>query len=275
MDKHSLFSIGDIAKIFHISAGSIRHYETLGILKPEYIDPCSNYRYYSARQFEILNTVRYLRALDMPLTQIADFLRNRDVDVIENKLLMQKKKVIEKKIELEKIENKINNRLDQIKNARSSELDQIKLVKAPECRLILIKGSLILKSTEEIEKTVSKLSEYGDEPVVFLGKVGFGISEEHLKEQSFKKYDCVFLVLDNEDTYTGKTEYFPEALCVSIRFRGVHTDAVDYYNRLIEYIHNNNMEIAGFSREITLIDFGMTTDTEKFVTEIKIPIKLK
>ena len=29
---------------------------------------------------------------------------------------------------------------------------------------------------------------------------------------------------------------------------------------------------AGFSQEITLIDDGMTSDSEKFVTEIRLPI---
>ena len=33
------------------------------------------------------------------------------------------------------------------------------------------------------------------------------------------------------------------------------------------------MRVNGFSREITLIDYGVTDDTEKFVTEICIPVK--
>ena len=32
------------------------------------------------------------------------------------------------------------------------------------------------------------------------------------------------------------------------------------------------MTITGFSREITLIDYGITNDTRKFVTEISIPV---
>ena len=64
-----LFQIGDVAKMFHISVGSLRHYEQAGLLKPEYIDENSGYRYYSTRQFEVLNTIRYLRLLDMPLNQ--------------------------------------------------------------------------------------------------------------------------------------------------------------------------------------------------------------
>jgi DNA-binding transcriptional MerR regulator len=75
-----LFSIGEMAKIFHLSVSSLRHYEALGLVTPEYVDPSTNYRYYSVRQFEPLNTIRYLRAMDMPLTEIADFLQNRDVE---------------------------------------------------------------------------------------------------------------------------------------------------------------------------------------------------
>lgn len=86
MDMPKLFSIGDVAKLFHISVSSLRHYEDVGLLTPEYIDSDSGYRYYSTRQFEVLNTIRYLRTLDLPLSEIADFLGNRDVERIEEKL---------------------------------------------------------------------------------------------------------------------------------------------------------------------------------------------
>lgn len=73
MDRAWLFSIGTIGKMFHLSVSSLRHYEAIGLLTPEYIDPESGYRYYSTRQFEVLNTIRYLRALDMPLQEISDY----------------------------------------------------------------------------------------------------------------------------------------------------------------------------------------------------------
>ena len=50
-----LFSIGEMAKIFHLSVSSLRHYEALGLVSPEYVDPSTHYRYYSVRQFEPLN----------------------------------------------------------------------------------------------------------------------------------------------------------------------------------------------------------------------------
>ena len=86
MEKSGLFQIGDIARLFHLSVGTLRHYEKRGLLQPEYVDPQTGYRYYSIRQFESLNTIRYLRVLDTPLNQIADFLKNRDVCHIQELL---------------------------------------------------------------------------------------------------------------------------------------------------------------------------------------------
>ena len=41
---------------------------------------------------------------------------------------------------------------------------------------------------------------------------------------------------------------------------------------MLDYIDKHKMQIVGFSREVTLIDYGITNDTEKFVTEICIPV---
>ena len=57
-----------------LRVGTLPHYEKQSLLQPEYIDPETRYRYYSTRQFESLNTIRYLRVLDTPLNQIADFI---------------------------------------------------------------------------------------------------------------------------------------------------------------------------------------------------------
>lgn len=267
-----LFSIGEVAKMFHLSVSSLRHYEEVGLITPERIDPDSGYRYYSVRQFEVLNTVRYLRALDMPLSEIADFLGNRDVERIKDKLLAQKLAVAEKAEELKRIERKIDNRLSAIADAEGSEFDKVKLLQKSSCRLVWVGDSLKIRGFLDMEAPIRKLESTGQEAVVFLGKVGVGISEEHLREGRFDSYDGIFLILDDEDRYGGETESIPEMLCVSVRFRGSHGEAPGQYRKLADYIAEHRLEICGFSREITMIDYGITNDTEKFVTEISIPV---
>lgn len=135
MDKEQLFSIGEVARLFHMSVSSLRHYESLGLLSPEYINPDSGYRYYSTRQFEVLNTLRYLRALDMPLPEIADFLQNRDVETIEQKLQQQKAVVEQKLSELSRIERKIDHRLSQLQDAKARVWTRLSSSKRPPAAL--------------------------------------------------------------------------------------------------------------------------------------------
>lgn len=129
-----------------------------------------------------------------------------------------------------------------------------------------------INGSADLEEPIREFDKSGTEAIVFLGKVGLGIAKEHLDIGETTRYDGIFLILDKEDVYTGKTIDLPETLCVRIRFRGSHAQAGIQYKKLLGYIKEHNMRITGFSREITLIDYGITNDTEKFVTEICIPI---
>lgn len=272
MNEKKLFSIGDVARLFHLSVSSLRHYENIGLITPAYISPDSGYRYYSAEQFEVLNTIRYLRTLDMPLSEIIDFLQNKDVRRIEEKLRQQKEIVVQKQRELQRVEHKIDNRLQWLLDAQSVPLDTVSLIQLPACRVVLAEYPLTIENFLDMEAPMRKLDQSEAEAVIFLGKVGLGISAEHLLTGQTDQYDSVFLLLDHEDIYTGKTDTLPETLCVRLRFRGSHTEAPAQYKKLLEYIEKHQMQISGSSREVTLIDYGITNNTEKFVTEICIPV---
>ena len=209
MDKPKLFQIGDVAKLFHLSVSSLRHYENVGLLTPEYIAPDTGYRYYSPRQFEALNTIRYLRALDMPLAEIADFLQNKDVDKIEEKLRHQKEVVMEKQRELQRIERKIDNRLRQLYDAQHSEFDVVKVVQSPARRMVWMEDSLKIKDFFDMELPIRRLEQSQAETAIFLGKVGVGISVENLNAGNFEQYDGIFLLLDDVDQFDGTTVQLP------------------------------------------------------------------
>ena len=42
MEEQKLFPIGEVARLFHLSVSSLRHYEAAGLLAPEYVDPSSH-----------------------------------------------------------------------------------------------------------------------------------------------------------------------------------------------------------------------------------------
>ncbi|MCI6431947.1 MAG: MerR family transcriptional regulator [Oliverpabstia sp.] len=272
MNHNGLFRIGEVSKLFHVSISILRHYDKIGLLKPEYTDPDTGYRYYSTRQFECLNTIRYLRALDMPLEKISGFLQNRNIDSIHNLLIEQQREVKRRRQELALIEHKIEKRLQQLEDALSSQLDVIKLIRNPARRLTAIRRELSPSNYLDLEYSIRELEQSEENSVTFLGKVGLGISAKNLNHHRYRPYDIVFILLDEEDQFNGKTIFLPEETCLSIRFQGGHERAPEYYEKLMSYIEQNHYSVTGFSKEITMIDYGLTDDVTRFVTEIQIPI---
>lgn len=152
-------------------------------------------------------------------------------------------------------------------------LGEITLIHSPALRLFWIDTALTAPDYSALELSTSRLAAAQAEALVFLGKVGFSVSQEHLNEGSFGQYDGEFLVLDEADRFVGDVIDLPASLCACVRFRGHHAESPAQYRRLMQFIREEGYTAAGFSREITVIDYGFTTDTEKFVTEIMIPLQ--
>ncbi|MGI5157854.1 MerR family transcriptional regulator [Microbispora sp. CA-102843] len=66
-----LLSIGQFARLARLSVKQLRHYATLGLLEPAWIDPASGYRYYRAAQARDALVIGLLRSLDVPLPVVA------------------------------------------------------------------------------------------------------------------------------------------------------------------------------------------------------------
>lgn len=191
---------------------------------------------------------------------------------MEEKLRQQKAAVVEKQQELHRIERKLDNRLHQLHTAQACQLDTIELVTLPACRMAWGAAPPTLHGSLDMEEPIRRLERSQTETVVFLGKLGVSISAERLRLGDFSRYDGFFLLLDEEDTFNGKVTFLPEALCARLRFRGSHGEAPEQYGKLMAYLRRSALKPADFSREITLIDFGITNDPGKFVTEICIPV---
>jgi DNA-binding transcriptional MerR regulator len=70
-----LVPIGQFAALTRLSPKALRLYGENGLLPPARVDPDSGYRYYRLDQVAQARLIRLLRAVDMPLAEIAAFLR--------------------------------------------------------------------------------------------------------------------------------------------------------------------------------------------------------
>lgn len=270
--KKDLYQIGEVARLFHLSISLLRHYDKTGLVTPEYTDPDTGYRYYSLKQFECLNTIRYLRALDMPLEEIADFLHNRDTGRIQELLSKQLVQVHKKQQELAMIEHQIKNRLNQIQGALSAHPGEIFLEKKAPLKLACMKKQLNPENYLDLEYSIREMEQGNSPASIFLGKVGVGLFYESLKAHRFKPYDFVFIILEEDDPIKGQVIHIPESTWAVIRFHGSHEQAPGFYEKLLSYFREQGLTPKSFALEMTLIDYGLTHDQSQFITEIQIPL---
>lgn len=271
-ERKELFTIGEIGKLFHINIRTLRYYDAAGLLKPEKTDPVTGYRYYSTKQFERLNTIKYLRALDMPIERIIRFFENKDTDTLMELLKEQQEEIRLHRERLDQIARKLERRIEQLDDALGSRLGEIRRAHLQRRQIAFLRRDIPLE--EDLEYPLRELERRNDlNAVMFLGKVGVSVSREQLLRRQFDGFSEIFVLLEQEDGYEGREEFLEENDFILIRYSGTHKDAGPYYEQLLDYMEKNRLECCGDSVEITLIDSGFTNDTEKYITELQIPVK--
>ncbi len=95
------FKIKEIARFFGMTPRMLRHYEKLGLLKPEYIDKHTGYRYYGTESYDTLAHISDFKYVGMGLDEIGRYLQGEisadDIALNFDKkiaMLMRKKALI-------------------------------------------------------------------------------------------------------------------------------------------------------------------------------------
>ncbi len=72
MNSKNKFKIGEFSKLNRITVKTLRHYEIIGLLKPNEIDEWTGYRYYDVSQFRKVSIILYLKKLGFSLSEIRE-----------------------------------------------------------------------------------------------------------------------------------------------------------------------------------------------------------
>lgn len=125
-----MFRIGEFAQIAQVSGRLLRYYDQLGLLRPQFTDASSGYRYYSAQQLPRLNRILALKSLGLTLDQVARMVDD-DVPVEEMRgMLSIRKAQIEQSLAEDQARlREIESRILQIEEQGAFQSDDV-VVKA-------------------------------------------------------------------------------------------------------------------------------------------------
>ncbi len=91
-------TIGQMARLNHISEQTLRLYDKMDLLIPQGVNPENGYRYYSIGQSAQLDLIRYYQRIGFSLKDIQSNLMSQSMDLINHQLLLRKS-ALEKEIE--------------------------------------------------------------------------------------------------------------------------------------------------------------------------------
>lgn len=267
------FSIGETAKINNVSIQALRIYDRMGLLKPAYVDPESNYRYYTIDQFIYLDLIKYSKYIGAPLKELNDVLHTKDVvtllsfikkqqDIVEKEILRLKN--ISQGIGL--IENKINYALD-LKETNTIYFRDI------EKRFII--NALLNKKDKEsdMEIKLRKLDKMLEENnIMFEGETGCLIYLDLFLNEGEICYRSLYSTLYIDDIKNKNIDIKEidggKFLCIS--YHNNEREMAVY--KLRKYIKENNIQPAGIGVEIQLFNTLEQWENDDLLYELQILI---
>lgn len=264
-----------MSKLHNVPVKTLRYYDEIGLLKPIEVDPFTRYRYYSTEQFEHLDMINYLKNLGISLKDIQFHLRKRDVHYFLQLLRRGQEETDTKMKELQLIRDRFANRIKELEATLTiTQTGVVMLKEIPERTILSLKEKM---STEpELELSVRKLEKMSyDRIPVFIGKVGFTVSEDNLRQRKFDEYDSVFLLLEENTDSTKPTQTLAAGRYACIYYRGSHSESREYYKILLSHIEEHNYVIVGEALERTIVDQFIAQDRNNHLTEIQIPVQVR
>ena len=128
----------------------------------------------------------------MPLPEIEDFLKNRDIDRIEEKRRQQKQAVLKKQQALRRIEQKIDHRLNWLTDAESAPLDVVSLIPLPACRIVWVDDPLKIDGSADMEAPIRNWISPTRKPSSFSARSGWAFPWNTCKNRKRRSMTAFF-----------------------------------------------------------------------------------
>ncbi|MEI4800889.1 MerR family transcriptional regulator [Bacillus sp. NPDC077411] len=270
------FTIGEMAKMHNIPESTLRYYDEKGIFHPAIVDSQTNYRYYTIDQFSMLDTIKFLRQLNIPLKEIKRYIDERTPAFALDLLEKQEEMLLKKQREIEYTLAKIKHKIHLMKEAVQTDAYTVFFKELPKRNItaLPITPNVTDDMFEYYIHSLQKNMKQVDDSL-FSGDIGVTVAKDALLQHDFQAYNRVFILLDYMPFQITTSHVIEEGIYACAYHHGPYEETGKTYKRLLLAIEKDRYEICGDAIELSLIDLSVTDNQEEQVTEIQIPVMKK
>ncbi len=271
-DTDKLFTIGQFAKLHDINKKTLMWYDETGILKPAVIIEYG-YRYYSFQQSSLLEIILMLRELNVSISEIQSFLKNRSVVSLEN-LLTDKITELDKTLwHLQAIRSVMNEKKQSMTMLRTLEASGFSIIEKPEAHyFVTVNTSSNIPLEKEIELVIEEAKKHG---LHRLHDASYGamLSVKNLYNRKFSDYSTLYIELPFPMQKQG-VHIQPKGKYLRTFCKGTWDNLPDCYAEILSYAKQHDLEFYDFAYEKGINELVIDT-IDDYITQIEIPIKSK
>nr|WP_006349691.1 MerR family transcriptional regulator [Streptomyces sp. SID5473]EIF89350.1 MerR family transcriptional regulator [Streptomyces tsukubensis NRRL18488] len=294
-EEWSVFTIGDFARHGRVSARMLRHYDAIGLLRPEHTDPRTGYRHYAAAQLAVLNRIVALKDLGFTLEQVRRFLDDRvGTEELRGMLLLRRAELEAAVAEAAGRLGGVEARLRSIENEGRMPADDVVLKSVPAVRVAELSAVARSYGPEDIGPVIGPLYEELFRRLAAAGVSPAGPGIAYYENSANTANTASATNATNAEGYGEGAEGAvvvhaavtlsagdrpgPDVPVVvlpaleraaTIVHRGSMDAVVPTAQTLARWVDAHGHRSAGFAREVTL---ECPPDREKWVTELQEPL---
>lgn len=272
MRRRPLYRIGLFSKINRITPKTLRHYDEIGLLKPDCVDHLTGYRFYSSRQLPRLHRILALRQLGLGLKEIKEIVESPEA-VREALKIREEESARRIREEREKL-SRIRSWLDRLDRGEPEEYaGVVRSLPGAVVASMRVKAasyddffSLVPPMGREMERQGAVCSEPASCFTIF--------HDGEYKEEEIDAEICEAVLRPCEDSAMVRYKTLPavtEALCVL--HRGPYSAIRGAYAFAYRWIDENPYRPAGLPRESYIDGIWNKEDPREWLTELQIPLE--
>ncbi len=279
-----LFTIGQISEICNIPVKTLRYYDDIGLLPPEYVDSQNNYRYYIKKQILFLNIIKHFKTSGFSLQDIGLLLKREDLSMLENKLVERMHQVQNKIRELQYLRDKMELDIKYLKMGKdfSEYLENegetwdrkgIEIKQIPKIPVLFTRYNCPSNPGAYI-KRFSELNTLMEKYKLFRVGPLMAIFYDHYTKFDYNNADIEVClpVAGNLDNCPCIREY-GGFLGVTLLHKGQYSKMPESYGAALEWIEKKGYKYKVPVTEKYIIDTASTTLEDNYITEIIMPVE--
>jgi len=267
-----VYTIGEFSRVTGLSVKTLRFYHEQGLLAPSSIDEQTGYRYYAPAKVEVAAVITRLRTLDVPLAEIAAFLKNYDDDSDLLALLERQNSVIAEKLRHYRgVSQSLNQLISQLKEERMLSKTVSYEIQEKQLEPLLIAAIRMHGRYNECGKAFGRIARHFGRYLAGPPLLLHYDTEYHEDDANF---EACFPVRQRKAVEGIDVRELPGGHSIALVHKGPYDAMGPTYAKVFDYLKAKGYEATIPTREVYLKGPGMIFkgNPKKYLTEIQIVV---